>query len=161
MQVRRKGSNEYPIDLKSVVDGFTVTVGDDGYGVDDPSQPNIGRARIEGMLKKRDADGRPVYYATKEPQPWSPANASTVFQPPEMLMERVWGPEQEKRLRDNLAARKVGQEEAEARVKAGLLTKGPLAAALDAGAEEKKAKAAAGAVAKPSRAKAKGGADAA
>lgn len=159
MRAVRK-TNEHYVELKSVLDGFTISVADDGYGAGDPDAPNSGRQRLQAVLKKRGEDGKPVYYALQAPVPWRPPGGKEMFQPPDALIDRVWSKDEDKRLKENLEKRGIRGEEAKARIAAGVVTKGPLAAELEVAEGAKAAKAAAGATAKAGATPKKGGGDA-
>ena len=56
------------LDMRSVLDGHTITVTDDGHGKGNPNSPNSGRQRIERMLKRDAEDGKPVWRFITKPQ---------------------------------------------------------------------------------------------
>jgi len=62
------------LDMRSVLDGHTITVTDDGHGKGNPNSPNSGRQRIERMLKRDAEDGKPVWRFVTKPQAFTDGN---------------------------------------------------------------------------------------
>lgn len=95
------------IEIRSVVDGNTVTLTDDGVNIE-TGRPKGGRANIMNALRKLDANGDPVFYLVQKVPAAQVGNVLLSA----LDIDRVWSKDCDKKLKVNLAKRAARSEAA-------------------------------------------------